>query len=448
MAFNKFSLILFARIIFIVVTGLGLAWLLQLPGKIFSSVGILLVLLLQIYGLIRYVNKTNAKLARFIIQLKNQETTGRFSGTELDSTFSGLTNSFDSIIEDISLNRRDAESKLVFYENIIQNVASGVIALNEKNQVVLFNTAAVKLLNIDPPVTFSKMQAEFPALLKELSQMNPGEAKLLLAEVQHDLVQFSFRLNEYILPGEHIRLYSFQNIKAELDDKELDSWQKLIRVLAHEIMNSITPVSTLTGVIKNTVSTPGNSLKPIDSFTHGQIKEIYETTQMIELRVNDIFNFVQNYRSLTSLPTPTLKTIQINKLFEKMSNAYFVSDSMIKTEIKVQPTDLTLLADEKLLVRMLDNLIVNAIHALQDISEPRIHLKAFKAKERVNIEVIDNGCGIPADIKDKIYIPFFTTKDNGTGIGLALIKQIMRLHSGEISVQSEPGRGTAFTLIF
>ncbi len=448
MAFNRFSFYLFVRIILIVITGLFLAWLLQMPGKIFSSVGLLLVMLLQIYVLIRYVNKTNVKLARFIMHLKNQDTAGKFSEKELDATFHGLSSSFNSIIEDISLHRRDTESKLVFYENIIQNVASGVIALNEQKQVVLYNTAAVKLLNIDPPVTFLNMQKAFPHLVQEVLQMRPGDKKLLLAEVAHDLVQFSFRLNEYVVSGQRIWLFSFQNIKTELDDKELDSWQKLIRVLAHEIMNSITPVSTLTGVIKNTVATADNKIKPIHAFNAEQINEIYETTQMIDLRMKDIFSFVQNYRSLTSIPKPSLNLIKVNRLLSKISHAYMDEESIIKIEINVHPDDLVLMADESLLARILDNLIVNAIHALQNISNPRIHLKAFSKKGQVHIEVIDNGCGIPAEIKDKIFIPFFTTKENGTGIGLGLIKQIMRLHNGEIAVQSEPGRGTAFTLIF
>ena len=448
MAFNRFSFYLFVRIVFIVLTGLALVWLLQMPGKIFSSAGILFLMLLQIYALIRYVNKTNIKLARFIMHLKNQETTGKFVEKELNNTFHGLSSSFNSIIEDIGINRRDTESKLVFYENVIQNVASGVFALNEQKQMALYNTAAVQLLNIDPPITFSKMQEAFPQLLQELLKMKPGDKKLLLAEVDHDLVQFSFRLNEYVISDQRIFLFSFQNIKAELDDKELDSWQKLIRVLAHEIMNSITPVSTLTGVIKNTVATGDNNIKPMEAFTPDQINEIYETTQMIELRVNDIFNFVQNYRSLTSIPTPSLKSINITRLFKQISHAHMDENSAIKIEIKVHPDDLTLVADENLLTRMLDNLVVNAVHAIQNISNPRLHLNAFTKRGRVHVEVIDNGCGIPAELKDKIFIPFFTTKENGTGIGLGLIKQIMRLHNGEIAVQSEPGRGTSFTLIF
>jgi len=247
-----------------------------------------------------------------------------------------------------------------------------------------------------------------------------------------------------------IKLVSFQDITNELDKKELDSWKRLIRVLTHEIMNSISPITSLTTVIsgyfkKKDEEYPG----PLEHIDHQIVFKTLAGLNTIEETGKGLLDFVDKYRSLTSLPKPNLSKFTIDSLFRKCK---ILMESNISNNIKitasVYPEDISIVADYAQVEQILINLIKNAIEALSNKKNGTIHLKAFYSDNSILIQVKDNGIGISGEIIEDIFVPFFTTKENGSGIGLSLSKQIMQNHDGTISVNSAPNKGSEFTLKF
>jgi nitrogen fixation/metabolism regulation signal transduction histidine kinase len=244
-------------------------------------------------------------------------------------------------------------------------------------------------------------------------------------------------------------LISLQNITSEIDRSEVDAWQKLIRVLTHEIMNSVSPIKLLSGSLIEMFE-ENNTIKPINELDNKTIEDSVLGLKTIRKRSDGLSNFVETYKNLTQIPKVKISEIKINQLFEHL-NTLLKDDLNAKNIgfiINCNPSNLVLNADEKLVEQVLINLIKNASEALKNIEHPIINLNAETSNDLVHIIVSDNGPGISSDIAENIFIPFFTTKEKGSGIGLSLSRQIMHLHNGSISVKSEPNIETVFTLQF
>ena len=248
-------------------------------------------------------------------------------------------------------------------------------------------------------------------------------------------------------------LVSVKNIQNELEEKEMEAWQKLISVLTHEIMNSIAPISSLSTTI-STILTELKS-KTLAGHDDPDSLEAFEDVDMalstISKRTEGLMHFVNTYRHLTKIPQPSYTIFGIHQLFKEIK--ILLSDETtemgVNCQISIDPETLELSADERLIQQVLINLLKNAIYATQGRQNAQIWMKAYINKRgRVVIEVIDNGQGILPEVLDKVFIPFFTTKTTGSGIGLSLSKQIMRMHGGNISVTSTPEQETKFTLTF
>ena len=243
-----------------------------------------------------------------------------------------------------------------------------------------------------------------------------------------------------------IKLVSLQNIQSELEEKELESWQKLIRVLTHEIMNSVAPISSLSNTVNDMLS--NGAAKKLDDV---QIDDIKSAVNTIHRRSEGLINFVENYRNLTNIPKPNFEIFSVKVLFDRLQRLLQndLEKYSIHLVIKVEPISLEVTADSDMIEQILINLIINSTHALKNIEKKIISLSAgLNEKGMIIIKVTDNGPGIPTDIQEKIFIPFFSTKSSGSGIGLSLARQIMRAHRGNIRVSSQQGEETTFTLIF
>jgi len=263
------------------------------------------------------------------------------------------------------------------------------------------------------------------------------------------LLLLSVRAAKFKMLEKQIKLISLQDITHELEENELDNWQKLIRVLTHEIMNSITPITTLTTSIRRGLRI-NDRMKTPREIKIEDIEDIVASNDLIEERANGLTNFVRKYRSLTILPRLSTSEFPLLDLFDKLYK--MLSEKLQEQEIKfscdVKPKDLHVVADRQLIEQMLINLLKNAMEATYHAKNARVKLNAYQAKERVYISIEDNGSGIPLDIADKIFMPFYTTKKAGSGIGLSLSRQIMRLHKGTISIRSNPGEKTVVLLKF
>jgi len=280
--------------------------------------------------------------------------------------------------------------------------------------------------------------------------LKTGGRELVRLKIGEELVQLSIYAIELTLRNENVKLISIQNIQSELEEKEMEAWQNLVRVLTHEIMNSVTPISSLAGIVEE-------ELKPHvvednnEPLTKEQLGDIHLSLQTISKRSEGLIHFVKEFRSLTSIPKPRPVPIDIRTLLEELAMLHRrdLNDRGIQLTISVYPEDLTLSADKNMIEQVLINLIRNAIQAFEDQEEKKIEIKVFvNEKSRAVIAVKDNGTGIDPEAMEKIFIPFFTTKKSGSGIGLSLSRQIMRVHQGTLTVKSTVGKGTEFFMRF
>jgi signal transduction histidine kinase len=300
-------------------------------------------------------------------------------------------------------------------------------------------------------VTSSLLENEFPLLHDLIINIPAGEKELLsLNREGYNLNLFIYATSFPIL-GKNMKLISVQNIKAELDDRELATWQKMIRVLTHEIMNSISPVSSTIKTIKEflTADDHKTALQP-ENLTAEIITDSVKGLEIIDERSTGLKDFVQKFRSLTLLPEPEPELLDVSNVLEEVQHLMKGVSEENKIELIVQPveSEIQLNADKKLLHHVLINLINNAADALEDTKNPQIKIYALKKENNVIIKITDNGEGIHPDKIDDIFTPFFTTREKGSGIGLSVCKQIMRLHGGDISVKSTQGEGSTFVLQF
>jgi signal transduction histidine kinase len=279
-----------------------------------------------------------------------------------------------------------------------------------------------------------------------MTGLRAGEKTLVKIERNNELVQLAIQATEFKLREQRYVLASIQNIRMELEEKEMEAYQKLIRVLTHEIMNSMTPISSLASSVNDLLKSPERG-EPVRVDTD----EIREAVQTIEKRSRGLLHFVEAYRNLTRIPKPVFKISKVGELFGQVETLMRmqVPDETVRFTSEVEPANLEVTADPELLEQVLINLLLNAIHAVRQIPDGAVRMKSFLDKQgHVIIDVIDNGTGIPDEVKEKVFIPFFTTKKDGSGIGLSLSKEIMRLHKGSIHVHSQAGEGTVFRLVF
>lgn len=281
--------------------------------------------------------------------------------------------------------------------------------------------------------------------------MRAGDKMLIKLVANNELLHLSVYATEFRMRGEEFLLVSLQNITSELEEKEIESWQKLIRVLTHEIMNSITPISSLASTVRDMLLTENDQEPKLRQLDDEDIDNIQQALTTIQSRGQGLLNFVETYRSLTRIPRPNFRYFAIKELFDRIR--ILMKPKMEKYNINcsltVYPDQLMVTADPDLLEQVFINLLLNAIGAVKDKTDPEIKVSAsVHANGRLSIAFYDNGYGITPDILDKIFMPFFTSRKDGSGIGLSLSRQIMHLHKGSISVQSVPGEGTVFKLMF
>jgi nitrogen fixation/metabolism regulation signal transduction histidine kinase len=412
------------------------------------SVILSIVFVGQTYGLIHYVNQTNRKIAYFFDAIKNEDFTLRFpeklsvkSIEELNHSLNMLNN----MIQDIHVKKQAQEQ---YYQEILRQAAIGIFTVNEKGHILYANPTVQDLLNYRPLNHVKQLKQIDPNLYTMFESLEPFESTLYALENERGKKELTLKCTPITIEEKKLLLVIVHDIQKELDDKETDSWVKLIRVLTHEIMNTITPITSISESILKYFK-KGNVLSTPEEFGELQIKNSAKGLEVIKEQGNDLMSFVQSYRTFLSVPEPDRELIPAAKILERVRLLLqeYTNGQNITLEVTSEPEDLELYIDEKQLTQILLNLGKNAQQALEGQDQGSIVIKAgIEPQGKKFITVTDDGPGISPEMLDEVFVPFFTTKSTGTGIGLSLSKQIMRMHGGSIRVTSN--ETTTFTLTF
>ncbi len=401
----------------------------------------------QTWALIHYVERTQRDLTRFLQAIRYEDFSQSFTGAGLGSAYNNLKDAFNEVLEAFRKTRAEREENFQYLQTIVQHVGIGLICYTPEGRIELMNTAAQRLLHKPHMRDVRELETVSKAFSETLLKLRSGDKALVKVQDEDELLQIIVYATELRMRGESFILASVQNIQTELEEQEMEAWQKLIRVLTHEIMNSITPISSLASTVRGLLPDSERA----SSLASETLPDVHTALETIQSRSEGLLHFVEAYRQLTHISRPDFQIFQISELFARV--VFLMQGECDKNNIAlhtaIDPRTLELTADPDLIEQVLINLMRNAVEALTGRSNARMALSAkLDGRGRVVIRVQDNGPGILEDVQERIFIPFFTTKRDGSGIGLALSRQIMRVHRGTISVQSRPEEETVFTLRF
>ena len=438
---------LILRIVLITATALVLAFLF-FKTEYLATVLFLILLVFQTVFTIKYINQTNRKIAYFFDAIKNEDFTLRFpeklSVKSLEELNHSL-NMLNSMIQEVHIKKQAQEQ---YYQEILRQADMGIFTINPKGHILYANPTVQNLLNYYPLNHIKQLTQVDQDLYQLFERIEPFENTVFELSNEREKKFLSIKCTSLNIENDTLLLVIVHDIHKELDEKETDSWVKLIRVLTHEIMNTITPITSISESILKYFR-KGDSFIPINEFTDHEIKNTVKGLEVIKDQGKDLMSFVQSYRTFLSIPDPDKEIISANKLLDKIRLLLDsdVASGNLKIETIVDPLDLELFIDDKQITQVLLNLGKNAKQSLGDQENGILKFTAgINKKGGKIIQVWDNGPGISPELIDEIFVPFFTTKKTGTGIGLSLSKQIMRLHGGSIQVISK--ENTAFTLTF
>lgn len=440
---NKFSVNILLRIILLTLSTIASVWVWSVLGP-FPGVAMAILICMQIYGMYYYINRVNRKLTLFLESIRYEDFSIRFSAdNKLGKSFQALNHQFNEVLEAFRQTRAEKEANLKYIDTIVQHISIGVLSFDTEGRIELINPAAFRLLGIYRLRNISELKGTHPGLAEYLLEIRSG-SKLLYRTRQEQ--QLSIHAASVRLQGRLIKLISLQNIHAELQQKELEAWQNLTKILRHEIMNSVTPIVSLIGTMQDIVE---QDISP-EAAQKEAIADLQEALETIKSRSKGIMNFVNAYRDYTTLPKPQFTQVNVKELITGVS-------SLLQPELKqagiyyhyeIESSGTELHADVAQLQMVMINLIKNAMDALEQTQTPSIQVKATMTNpNQLHIEITDNGPGIDAEAMNKIFIPFYTTKKKGSGIGLSLSQQIIQSHGGQLKVSRSGNNGTTFSVL-
>ena len=444
---KRFNLKIILYLIFILISGIAGAYLILQKQFILGSLSLMVTTIL-ITSFIYFLNDWNRKIAYFIDAVRNEDSSLKFPENIKNKALQMLHESLNKVNDFITKTKIQIEHKEKFYEALIEHSATGLISINEHGDFEILNNTARKYIGVEYTANIHMLKQRNKALYHVLNEIKPGETTTTKIFINDDFFLLSVRCTEIIYLKKKLKLISLHNIRFELEEKEIESWQKLFRVITHEIMNSIAPIIS----VSNTL---GRMYKKDDEFissTEITDKIITDTAKgltVIEDMSNSLMNFVNSYRSLNKIPKPDFKEMHAKPWLENIRTMAqkIINEENVRLKLHVKPGTGYFMGDENLLNQVIINLIKNANEALENNEDGLISISCSSDYPgKILIEIADNGAGIDFEDIDQVFVPFFTTKEHGTGIGLSLCRQIIRLHNGNITVKSKPGEGTVFRI--
>ena len=452
MTFKKYEINIALRILLLIVTISAQAFLLVKGGWLYVFL-VLLVILYQIWELLRFINKNNAELEQFVESIHYRDFSRHFDVKNAPEPVKDLRKGFNEINSTFRLISKEKEAQFLYLQKILELVDTGILSYEtQSGEVLWMNDAFKKMMQIPYLKTIHSLEKRDEAMYQDVISLKLRDNKITSVTTDKNTTKILLSATAFQTDDKTYKLIAFQNINEVVDETEAQAWRKLLSVMTHEIMNSIAPISSLADTLNYRLAAlseqPTDGTKQISPYLLDDLRLGIET---IQKRSEGLLKFAETYRNLNKITTLNLTKVYARDLFENLYQLMepTLAEKNIELEIILKDPNLQLEADTNLIEQTLINLIVNAIDALKNKTDGKIQLSATTtAQQKVVLKVSDNGSGISEEVMDKIFIPFFSTRKNGSGIGLSLCKQIMMLHKGTIQVQTTEGVGTAFSLQF
>lgn len=453
MFYKKFSFQVVFRIAVIILSMAGLVYLLFFTRFYFTSLGVFLLIVLQIVLLIQYIFHLLDDVFRFATALSQGDHSLNYPVEKKAGRLKELYHTFNKAIlfqREMALQK---EAAFHLFRTILEKVRFGVIVVqgdtlqeaNRKTEILFMNEAASFLLDVPIFKYLHWLKERKPDFIQKIIPVEKGGKTFVEFRTNERQIQLSVDVLPVKSPFYSYLIITINNIKDEIEQKETEAWNKLIRVLSHEILNSITPINSLTDTLNQMLVA-----KMFSDVTEEEFNDMKLAISTIKKRTAGLMDFVADYRKIAELPSPVLKPVQVGCLLVHVKELMQKDLQSRKIDLKIMfpGSQETIKMDEKLIEQVLINLLTNSMYALEKTNDPCIVIRAGKRRDQYRIEVEDNGKGIPEENTGKIFIPFFTTRENGSGLGLTICRNIMKMHKGALDVYSVPGKNTIFTLVF
>jgi two-component system, NtrC family, nitrogen regulation sensor histidine kinase NtrY len=446
--FNDFRARVIIRVILLGLTISLLMYMVTKPNMLFAAILTGVIIIFQQIEIFRFISQTNRKLTRFLESVKYSDFISGFtSDNKLGKSFKDLNIAFNEVLEAFRKARSEKEEQGQYLNTVVQQVRTGILSFDTDGNVQLINANAKRFMGITAIKNINELIALNPKLYHSINSVESGKSELYKGGNE---LYLTLQATELRIRGTDVKLITLQNIQPELQKQELEAWQNLTRVLRHEIMNSITPISSLTSTLREILDHEMEKKENHYELQEEGADDLREGLSTIENRSRGLIKFIDAYREYTSLPKPVIRTVLLKELLDKV--AQLMKTELKRTKINFQyqceSEYLTIQADFDMIEQVLINLLKNSKEALHETDNPTLQLIGRYDENVIKIEVIDNGPGIIKEAIEHIFVPFYTTKRTGSGIGLSLSRQIMQMHNGSITVESEPEVRTIFTLRF
>lgn len=446
--FKKFEWHILIRVLLIFITLSAASFLLVKELYIYHSL-VALIVIFQVIDFYRFNKKAQDEVAQFVEAIHYRDFSRNFDVKHAPLELQPLRKGFNEINTTFKVISREKEMQYLYLQQILELVDTGILSYDtDTGDVGWMNESLKKMLGIPYLRTIHSLEKREPAIYRETLVLRSGEHKIVPLIKDHSQSKILLTATAFQTEEKIFKLIAFQNVSEALDETEAEAWKKLLSVMTHEIMNSVAPISSLAETLKRQLD---KSRSETQAQRQNSFEDLVLGVETIQRRSEGLLKFAQTYRNLNKISRPNLRTIYVRDLFENLNQLMHptLDQKGIELDIMLKDPELQLEVDSNLMEQVLINLLVNAMEAVKDKPEPRITLSAtIQAKNKTVLKISDNGTGIPEELLDKIFIPFFSTKKSGSGIGLSLCKQIMMLHKGNIQVHSVEGEGTAFLLTF
>jgi len=450
MAFNSFRYKVIVRLIILAILISLIFYFLTKPNYGFTAAELIVIAIALIAEFIHFVEKGHRQINKMLEALKEKDFTLRFKPVEKGSVFdeqAKILSYLMNVYQDI---RIEKEMHYQFLKLIVDQLSYGIVCFDENGRISLVNTSMLNLCGVSQMNNISVLNRVDASLSQFILSLKTGDEKLFIVVKEGEISKYSISCSEIKLVDKVYKLLAFHNLYSSLKEIELDSHKKLIRILTHEIMNSVTPILSLSEAMNENLKNEKGNRRDLKELTEPEVEDFVLGYEAIEIRSRALMRFVNDFRSLTRLPEPKIELIIIEEFFKSIFSLYKVSmeEKGIKLSLFAPTAIGTFYADRAMVEQVVINLLKNSVEALDNSFRPEIVVDVNPDDKFLSISFSDNGKGIASEDLDKVFIPFYTTKREGSGIGLSLSQQIMHLHNGSIWVKSIPNLRTTFTLKF